>query len=379
MFEIIVKTFHGFEDVLAEELSNLGAAEVTKLKRAVSCQGDTKMVYKINLHARSALRVLIPIKKFTTTSTDELYNQAKEIDWAKYMDLNETFAVSSVVNSSTFRHSKYIALKTKDAIVDQFREKNGKRPSVNTSTPNLRINVHVAKHDFTISIDTSGESLHKRGYRREEFVAPINEALAAGLILMTGWKGEKTFIDPMCGSGTFLVEAAMIASNTPPHLNRDYFAFKKSKDFQEAIWNEVIAEAKEHIITPNFPILGFDKAFQSVRIAERNIENSGMQDFIEVKRKAVEKNEAPDDNGLLMMNPPYGERIETSEDIFEFYKMLGDQMKNSFAGYNAWIITSNLEALKLVGLRPSAKHLIFNGALQCKFHGYELYKGTKEA
>lgn len=378
MFEIIVKTFHGFENVLAEELTNLGAAEVTILKRAVSCQGDTKMVYKINLNARSALRVLIPIKTFTTTSTDELYTRAKEIDWATYMDLNETFAVDSVVNSSTFRHSKYIALKTKDAIVDQFREKNGKRPSVNTSRPNLRINVHVAKHDFTISIDTSGESLHKRGYRREEFVAPINETLAAGLILMTGWKGEKTFIDPMSGSGTFLVEAAMIASNTPPNLKREYFAFKKSKYFQESIWDEVVAEAKENIVKPNHPILGFDKAFQSVRIAERNIENSGMQDFITIKRKAIEKNEAPDDNGLLIMNPPYGERIETSQDIYDFYKMLGDQMKNSFAGYNAWIITSNLEALKLVGLRPSKKHLIFNGALQCKFHGYELYKGTKE-
>ena len=378
MFEIIVKTFHGFEDVLVEELTNLGAAEVTKLKRAVSCQGDTKMVYKINLNARSALRVLIPIKKFTTTSTDELYTQVKEIDWAKYMDLKETFAVDSVVNSSTFRHSKYIALKTKDAIVDQFREKNGKRPSVNTSTPNLRVNVHVAKHDFTISIDTSGESLHKRGYRREEFIAPINEALAAGLILMTGWKGEKTFIDPMSGSGTFLVEAAMIASNTPPHLHRKYFAFKKSKDFQEVLWNEVLEEAKANIVTPSFPILGFDKAFQSVRIAERNIENSGMQDFITIQRKAIEKNKAPDNDGLLMMNPPYGERIETSQDIFDFYKMLGDQMKNNFAGYNAWIITSNLEALKLVGLRPSKKYLIFNGALQCKFHGYELYKGTKE-
>jgi len=378
VFEIIVKTFHGFEDVLVEELTNLGAAEVTKLKRAVSCQGDTKMVYKINLNARSALRVLIPIKKFTTTSTDELYTQVKEIDWAKYMDLKETFAVDSVVNSSTFRHSKYIALKTKDAIVDQFREKNGKRPSVNTSTPNLRVNVHVAKHDFTISIDTSGESLHKRGYRREEFIAPINEALAAGLILMTGWKGEKTFIDPMSGSGTFLVEAAMIASNTPPHLHRKYFAFKKSKDFQEVLWNEVLEEAKANIVTPSFPILGFDKAFQSVRIAERNIENSGMQDFITIQRKAIEKNKAPDNDGLLMMNPPYGERIETSQDIFDFYKMLGDQMKNNFAGYNAWIITSNLEALKLVGLRPSKKYLIFNGALQCKFHGYELYKGTKE-
>jgi len=242
----------------------------------------------------------------------------------------------------------------------------------------LRVNVHVAKHDFTISIDTSGESLHKRGYRREEFIAPINEALAAGLILMTGWKGEKTFIDPMSGSGTFLVEAAMIASNTPPHLHREYFAFKKSKNFQEDIWNEVVEEAKEKIVKPSFPILGFDKAFQSVRIAERNIANSGMEDFIEVKRKAFEKNQAPDNDGLLMMNPPYGERIETSQDIFDFYKMLGDQMKNNFAGYNAWIITSNLEALKLVGLRPSSKYLIFNGALQCKFHGYELYKGTKD-
>jgi putative N6-adenine-specific DNA methylase len=375
--DIIVKTFHGFEELLAAELQALGAAEIVVLKRAVACKGDKKMIYRINLHARTALRVLLPILNFRTKSTDELYKKIREIDWAQYLNVQDTFAVDSVVNSTTFRHSQYIALKTKDAIVDQFREKFFKRPSVNTASPTLRINVHVHQDEFTIALDSSGESLHKRGYRQEEFIAPINETLAAGLILMTGWDGKSTFIDPMCGSGTFLAEAAMIATNTPPQWERPSFGFQQFKDFDAAAWKALRQEAAAAIHPAEGEIWGFDKAFQSVRVAERNVANAGMKDYVTIKRLAFEKNAAPDSKGVLLMNPPYGERIETSEDIFEFYQMVGDQLKQHFAGYSAWIITSNLEALKLVGLKATNKHLIFNGALQCKFHGYELYEGAK--
>ena len=377
-FEIVVKTFLGIEDVLMEELRELGAKDLKKLKRAVSCVGDKRLVYKINLMARSALRVLIPIATFEAKKEGTLYYHIKQIDWSKYMDVDETLAVTSSVHSKYFTHSQYVALKTKDAIVDQFREKTYKRPNVNTVSPHLAINVHIYEGNVTVSIDTSGQSLHKRNYRKESFIAPINEALAAGLILMTGWRGDSTFIDPMCGSGTILAEAAMIATNTPPQLHRDYFAFKKGKNFDSALWDDVVSEAMDNIKTPDCKIWGFDKAFQSIRIAERNLEHAKMRSFVQFKRKSFERNAAPDSGGVLVTNPPYGERIETSEDIVEFYQMIGSTLKHNFHGYTAWIISSNFEAMKLVGLRPSKKYTLYNGALQCKYHKYELYEGSKK-
>lgn len=378
-FEIVVKTFLGVEEVLAAELEELGGKEVKILKRAVSCVGDKRLVYKINLMARTALRVLIPIASFKTRKETGLYYHIKQIDWSQYMDVNETLAITSSVHSKYFTHSKYVALKTKDAIVDQFRENTYKRPNVNTVSPHLSVNVYVNDENFIISIDTSGQSLHKRGYRKEQFIAPINEALAASLILITGWRGETTFIDPMCGSGTILAEAAMIATNTPPQLNREYFAFKKGRAFDKKLWDEVLEEAVNNIKTPENKIWGFDKSFQSIRIAERNLEHAKMQDFVQFKRKPFEKNAAPDHEGVIVTNPPYGERIESSEDIIEFYQMIGNTLKHNFHGYSAWVISSNIEALKLVGLRPSKKYMLYNGALPCKYHKYELYAGSKKS
>lgn len=378
-FDIVVKTFLGVEELLAEELTALGATDVKLLKRAVACRGDKRLVYKINLLARTALRVLIPIATFKTGKEEGLYYHIKQIDWSKYMDVDQTLSISSSVYSKYFTHSQYVALKTKDAIVDQFREKTFKRPNVNTVSPDLAIDVHVKDDNFTISIDSSGQSLHKRGYRKEQFVAPINEALAAALVMMTGWKGETTFIDPMCGSGTILAEAAMIASNTPPQMQRNYFAFKKGKHFDKALWNEILEEAKANIKTPECAIWGFDKSFQSIRIAERNLETANMELFVQLKRKSFDKNQAPDHKGVIVTNPPYGERIETSEDIIDFYRMIGDQLKNNFHGYTAWIISSNFEAMKLIGLRPSRKITLYNGALQCKYQRYDLYAGSKKA
>jgi putative N6-adenine-specific DNA methylase len=379
VLDIVVKTFLGVEETLAAELRELGATDVEILKRAVACKGDVKLVYKINYMARTALRVLLPIAKFKARSEESLYHKMKKIDWTQYMSLSQTFAITSAVNSKYFNHSQYVALKTKDAIVDQFREKFFKRPNVNTETPHLAVNVHIYMDDVTVSLDTSGQSLHKRGYRKESFVAPINEALAASLVMMTGWRGEKTFIDPMCGSGTILAEAAMIATNTPPQIHRDYFSFKKGKGFDPVIWREVVSEANENIKAPECKIWGFDNSFQTIHIAERNLEHANMDDFVQLKRKAFEKNSAPDNNGILVTNPPYGERIETSEDIIEFYQMIGTQLKHNFHGYTAWLISSNFEALKLLGLKPSRKIALYNGALQCKFQRYDLYAGSKKA
>lgn len=379
MLDIVVKTFLGVEEALAEELTTLGAVEVQVLKRAVSCKGDLKLVYKINYCSRMALRVLLPITTFKSRSEESLYHNIKKIDWSKYMDVEETFAVTSAVNSKYFIHSQYVALKTKDAIVDQFRDRVFKRPNVNTATPHLAVNVHIYLDEVTVSIDTSGDSLHKRGYRKESFVAPINEALAASLVMMTGWRGEKTFIDPMCGSGTILAEAAMIATSTPPQIQREYFAFKKGKGFDAKLWEAVVAEANAQIKAPTCQIWGFDSSFQSIHIAERNLEHAKMKKYVQFKRKPFEKNAAPDNDGVLVTNPPYGERIETSEDIIEFYQMIGTQLKHNFHGYTAWIISSNFEALKLVGLKPSRKITLYNGALQCKFQRYDLYAGSKKA
>jgi putative N6-adenine-specific DNA methylase len=379
VLDIVVKTFLGVEETLAAELTELGATDVQVLKRAVSCKGDMKLVYKINYCSRMALRVLLPITRFKSRSEESLYHNIKKVDWSEYMDVEETFAVTSAVNSKFFTHSQYVALKTKDAIVDQFREKVFKRPNVNTATPHMSVNIHIYLDEVTVSLDTSGDSLHKRGYRKESFVAPINEALAASLIMMTGWRGEKTFIDPMCGSGTILAEAAMIATNTPPQIQREYFAFKKGKGFDAKLWDEVVAEANAKITEPTCNIWGFDSSFQSIHIAERNLDHAKMRQYVQFKRKAFEKNSAPDNDGMLVTNPPYGERIETSEDIIEFYQMIGSQLKHNFHGYTAWIISSNFEAMKLLGLKPSRKIALYNGALQCKFQRYDLYAGSKKA
>ncbi len=372
-FELVATTFKGLESVLADEIKAIGGEDVKILKRAVSFQGNTALMYRANICLRTAIRILKPIKKFTAQNEKGLYHEIQKIDWTSYMSVNQTLGIDAVTSSKIFTHSKYVALKSKDAIVDQFREKFYKRPYVNKITPDLKINIRIYNDQCTVSLDSSGESLHKRGYRKEGYLAPINEGLAAGLLLMTGWKGDEPFIDPMCGSGTFLVEAAMIATNTPPQLKRPYFACKKWLSFDEALWNKELEEAKAKIQPLSATIEGFDKSFQAVRIAERNAMNVDMDQHIIFKRKPFQKNNAKFEKGILVVNPPYGERIETSEEITDFYTMIGDQLKQNYKGYEAWIISSNIDALKKVGLRPSKKIKVFNGALECQFRQYELY------
>ena len=374
-FKLVAKTFKGLEDVLFEELKNLGASNLEKGNRMVEFTGNKSLMYKANFHLRTALRILKPIAEFTVKNENELYDLIQTIDWTEYFDLKDTFAVDSVVHSTLFSHSKYVALKVKDAIVDQFREKFEKRPFVDTENPSIRISIHISNDLCTVSLDSSGDSLHKRGYRIKTNKAPLNEVLAAGMVLLSGWDQKSVFIDPMCGSGTLVIEAAMIANNIPPGMYRESFGFETWKDFDadllESIYEEDIPEVKTDI-----KVLGSDVSEIAIRIAKENVTNAGLKKKIDLLIKPVENYNPPVvEQGIVITNPPYGERIKKNE-IDNFYKVLGDTFKNKYAGFEVWLLSSNFEAIKHIGLRPSKKYTLFNGPLECKFLNYSMYKGS---
>ena len=374
--QLLIKTLAGLEPVLAAELAAIGAENIRPVTRAVLCEGDLRLLYRANLELRTALRVLQPLESFRVADEDELYRKIRQIDWSQYMDADDTLAVDAVTNSRVFSHSKYVALKTKDAIVDQFRKRSGRRPGVDVLAPTLRINIHIWRDQCNVSIDSSGDSLHKRGYRVDKLEAPINETLAAGMILHSGWARDCPFIDPMCGSGTILIEAALYAYNIPPQLHRRSFGFMKWKDFHAGLWESVLGEARDNI-RPGFdhPLLGYDRDFRALKIAQQNAVAAHLEGKVIIERHRFERLEPPAGKGLLIMNPPYDERLSNAN-INELYKMIGDRLKKHFAGYEAWILSSNTEALKHVGLRPSKKLTLYNGALECKFQKYELYHGS---
>jgi len=375
--QLLAKTLHGFEEVLAEELRQLGATNIEERKRAVAFQGDLKLMYRANLELRTAIRVLMPIANFTARDENEFYDKIKAINWEKYMTVTQTLAVDAVTASKTFNHSKYIALKTKDAIVDQFREKYKKRPNVRVYNPHLGVYIYIHDEKINVSIDSTGESLHKRGYRVASVDAPINEVLGAGMILLSGWNKKGLLMDPMCGSGTLLIEAAMYANNIAPNRLRTHFAFMNWKEHDEAMWEDVKKHAEDQIVNHPDPILGWDKNLGCVRKTEQNVEAAGLTGKIEVNRKRFERLEAPPAPGTIIMNPPYDERLE-EDDIEEFYEIIGDTLKKKYTGYNAWLISSNMDAIKKIGLRTSRKITMFNGKLECKFVKYEMYQGSKK-
>ncbi|MCB0570313.1 MAG: class I SAM-dependent RNA methyltransferase [Phaeodactylibacter sp.] len=375
--KLIAKTMAGLEGVLAEELRQLGALQIEPLIRAVAFEGDKRLLYRANLELRTALRVLLPIRSFRVRNEAGLYNMIREVDWPKYMGVDDTLAVDAATHSPYFKHSKYVALKTKDAIVDRFRQEYGRRPNVDIDRPKLRVNVHIYNDECTVALDSSGMSLHKRGYRMETLEAPINEVLAAGLVLLTGWLRDCAFVDPMCGSGTILIEAATYAFNLAPQLNRSFFGFKYWRNYDAGLWEEVLAEAREQALPFAYGLYGYDKDFRAMKIARQNALAAHLEGKVSIDRKAFEKLEPPAENGLIVMNPPYDERIG-NDDIGTFYKMIGDRLKQAFSGYEAWVISSNMGALKNVGLRPSQKATLFNGALECKYLKYELYEGSKK-
>jgi len=372
MHQLLAKTLSGLEPVLVDELLALGAKGVRPLKRAVAFQGDTKLLYRANYELRTALRILLPIHSFSAYDERGFYHAVREINWLDYMGVNDTLAVDAIAQGEVFRHSKYLGLLTKDAIVDQFRDKKGRRPNVNTISPTLRINVHVQGTHADISLDASGDSLHRRNYRHDTVEAPLNEVLAAGMILLSGWKGKGPFVDPMCGSGTLPIEAAMLATNTPPQFKRDAFGFFKWLDFDKKLWKTVKSEADANIQEFEFDILGTDKDPRARNSTALNLMSAGLEHSIKVAKSNFEKLEPPQPPGTLIMNPPYDERLKV-EDTAQFYKGIGDVLKKRWTGWSAWIISSNREALKHVGLKTTQKITLYNGALECSFQKFELY------
>ena len=372
-FELIAKTFQGLEEVLAKELTALGANNVEIGRRMVSFTGDKEMMYRANFSLRTALRILKPIKHFKAQSAEEVYDAVKAIEWEQYLTNEKTFAVDAVVFSDEFRHSKFVAYKVKDAIADYFREKTGDRPNVRLNNPDLSLNIHVAQDKCTLSLDSSGESLHRRGYRQETMEAPLNEVLAAGMILMTGWQGECDFIDPMCGSGTLPIEAALIARNIAPGVFRKEYAFEKWNDFDQDlfdhVYNDDSAEREfEH------KIYGYDNNRQAIEVATRNVRAAGLTKEIELKLQDFADFQTPEEKAIIVSNPPYGERI-SADDLLGLYAMIGNRLKNVFKEGDAWILSYREECFDKIGLKPSVKIPVFNGALACEFRKYQLFSG----
>jgi putative N6-adenine-specific DNA methylase len=388
-FRLVAKTSFGLEDLLVKELISLGAKNISAGVRMVSFEGDQRLMYNVNLRSRIALRILKPIKNFKAASEQQLYEGISRIDWTQYIDADDTIAVDAVVNHSNMDHSLYVAQKTKDAVADQFRERTGKRPSVDLDQPTLRIHVHISANEAEVSLDSSGDSLHKRGYRQSGAEAPLNESLAAGLILLSGWDAKSPFVDLMCGSGTIVIEAALMALNKAPGLIRKQFGFERWKDFDRSLLNELKEEATAAIKKgTGFPIAGIDQSPFSLRAARDNAAAADVSKYVSFKNMSFEEYQPAEVvtketedfqviKGTIVTNPPYGGRI-TSPDLFVLYKNIGDALKQKFSGWQAFVFTANKEAAKHIGLRPSRKIQLFNGKLECRLFKFELYKGSKK-
>jgi putative N6-adenine-specific DNA methylase len=376
-YKMVAKTLFGFEELLEKELVQLGAMHVKKGVRNVSFEGDKGFMYKANLGLRTAIKILKPIKTFKVLNEQDLYDQVYKMSWDKYMKCSGTLAVGATLNSQVFTHSHYVSLKTKDAIVDKFRDTDGERPNIDLRFPDLKINVHIDRQVCTISLDSSGESLHKRGYKTATNIAPINEVLAAGLVMLSGWDGQSDFMDPMCGSGTILAEAAMIACNIPPNLMRKEFAFERWSDWDVELFEKIEASLLSKTRDFHHKMIGYDKSPSAVAKAKDNIKNAHLDEFITIKHEDFFKTQKGGENKLHMVfNPPYGERLDI--DMEEFYKYIGDTLKQGYPGTDSWFITSNLEALKHVGLRPSRKIHLVNAKLEARLVKYVMYEGSKK-
>jgi putative N6-adenine-specific DNA methylase len=377
---IIVKTLFGLENVLVEELQKLGATNIQVLNRAVQFTGNIALLYQSNLHLRTAIKILVPLKTFVTRDQHSLYKHIKEIDWSAYLDRHSSFVIRSVVHSNYFKHSLFVSQKAKDAIVDQLRDENGNRPSVDTENPDLYIDLHISDDKATVSLDSSGLPLNQRGYRKSAGDAPLNEVLAAGMIMLSNWNGQSNFIDPMCGSGTLLIEAAMIASNTAPNILRKEFAFMRWANFDKKLWSQIIINAKSSQRFPDkkeIKIIGSDLSMGMLEIAQRNISGAGLSNIISLRNKQFNQFLAPSGQGILVFNPPYGERLKVKQ-IEDLYASIGNSLKNNWKNYEAWILSSNYDAFKHVGLKPHKKIKLFNGSLECRFTSFPIFEGSRK-
>lgn len=372
-FEMVAKTFMGLEDILAEELTALGAKDVVKGCRVVTFRGDKALMYRANFALRTAIRVLKPIKHFIAKSADEVYDKIKEIDWQEYIGEGKTFTVDSVVYSETFSNSRFVTYKVKDAIVDQFRERTGQRPNISVSDPDVRLNVHIHGEEATLSLDSSGESLHRRGYRQEAVEAPLNEVLAAGMILMTGWRGETDFIDPMCGSGTLPIEAALIACNIAPGVFRKEYAFEKWADFDADLFDEIYNDDSQEKEFEHH-VYGYDIDFKAVNIATANVKAAGLTKHVTIAQQDFKDFQGTKEPAIIVTNPPYGERIST-HNLLETYKMIGERLKHAFKEGDAWVLSYKEECFQQIGLKTSVKVPLYNGSLECEFRKYQMFSG----
>lgn len=377
-FKMIAKTFYGFEDILSEELLALGAQKINKGNRNVSFYGDKGFLYKSNLSLRTALKILKPVCEFRFKDIHEYYDNIYSLKWEDYIDPTSSFLINSVVfHSNVFNNSKFTSLKAKDAIVDRFRDKFKKRPSINSFNPELRIEIHVNRNTCTVSLDSSGESLHKRGYKKYNSAAPLNEVLAAGIVLMSKWDKKSDLLDPMCGTGTFLIEAAMIAKNIAPNLNRLSFAFEKWKDWDSKLFEIIEESVISKEIDFDYKLYGFDISNSMVKKAQKNIEVAEIDIDIEIVKKDFFNSKKTDEDKLhILINPPYDKRIST--DVNVLYKKIGDTLKNNYLYSDVWIITANLEAIKSIGLRSNNKIKLYNSNLESRLLNYAIYPGTKK-
>lgn len=378
LFPMVAKTLFGLEEILAQELKTLGAQAVKIGVRNVQFVGDTGFMYKANLCLRTALRILKPIHRSNISKIDDVYQAMHDIAWEEIMNENSTFAIRATVITSDPHNTMYVALKAKDGLVDRLRTRLGTRPNVDKDFPDFSIHLYVTDRIVEVSLDSSGTSLHQRGYRSATNIAPINEVLAAGILMLSGWRGDTDFLDPMCGSGTLLIEAAMIACNIPPNLNRKEFAFQKWSDWDNDLYEKIEESALNKTRSFDYTITGYDKAPSAIRKSEQNISNANLNDFIKIERQDFFRTEKedPDKSLHILFNPPYGERLPIDVDVF--YSRIGDTLKQSYSGSQAWLITANMEALKFVGLRPSRRIKVFNGKLESKLVKYALYSGTKK-
>ena len=374
--QIQIKTFFGLENVLAEEIKKLGGKNVEIKTRAVNCEGDLGFLYKINYSARTAVKILVPIYEFKVYNEHKFYDKLTKFNWDEYMDIDQSFAIDATVHSERFTHSQFMTLKMKDAIVDFFRNKYQKRPNVNPKNPDIKFNLHIDRDFVTISLDSSGDPLFKRGYRKEQGEAPINEVLASGMLQLAGWDGKGNFLDPMCGSGTLLIEAAMIAMELPAQIFRKNFAFQNWKNYDEDLFKKIKEFRINRIKEFEGKIIGYDIDARMLNASKINIEAAEMEDVIEVKKQNFFESKKEHFPLLMVFNPPYDERITISDD--DFYKKIGDTFKNNYPNTLAWLISSDLEAVKKIGLRPSRKIKLYNGKLETRFLQYEMYEGSKK-
>ncbi len=382
MFDIIATTFFGLENVLAEEIKNIGGQNVQPITRAVIFKGDNEALYRANLWCRTALKILVPIQTFKAFNDKEFYDQARQINWQRYMAVDDTFAIDSVASGPIFTHSKYLALKCKDAIADYFRDKRGRRPNVDVEYPDLRVNVHAFNSEITISIDSTGIPMSKRGYKTRQVQAPLNEVMAAGILKLTDWDCQTPLIDPMCGSATFATEACMMAMDIAPGSYRN-FAMEKWRDFDSKLWGNLRQEAKDRRLPhPTATIAAYDRDPMALDVASQNIDKAGLSEYIDLDRRNFfdALTDGTQSGKLLIMNPPYGERIDggSGDDMTDFYRQIGDSLKQNYANSRAWILSGNLDAIKRIGLHPSRKIKLYNGAIECRLECFELYDGSKK-